>query len=527
MLTPTLDLNNKSMKTLLIFLLWSMAFASAAATTTNDNVEAHWHRLMEGPHVKQGVLPEIKLKRTMTASAEEEAQIKKHIANLAKIDHPDIGLSGTMSGSAFAPISESGKATSGALLTNHQLQTSDDFNQLVAFGPRALPFLLEALNDKTPTKLKLNQGNSMFTVMELATELSGNPTNSLEQKAIRSLPKRDWDRTSLDAYTVKVGDVCFVAIGQIVGRSYQAVRYQPSAIIIVNSPVEKNTLAQAVRNIWSSTNAAQCLFNSLLFDYSTEGVFNGESLDGWSIASDLQCQAAMRMLYYFPNETSQLIAERLARLDVRKPPDDRTHWLDSYLTNGVRAEDFIKAVAWSHEPAIRQAILNIFKRTTDSDILLAALPGIDTDGRELVRQRVDEIIDKLPADEPGPYGEGYKILVALGEKLGTEAKPTFIRYLQNASLQRWRSMSQVLRTTRKEWAVELLLPALKDRREFGWSYALIPGQNEPRRNIRVCDEAAETISLSRPDLPFKMEGEHENLDKQIAAMLAGIKSSQP
>ena len=88
-------------------------------------------------------------------------------------------------------------------------------------------------------------------------------------------------------------------------------------------------------------------------------------------------------------------------------------------------------------------------------------------------------------------------------------------------------MAQVLRTTRKEWAVELLSPALADKREFGWNYALIPGQNEPRRNIRVCDEAAETISLSRPDLPFKMEGEHENLDRQIAAMLAHIKSGQP
>jgi hypothetical protein len=135
------------------------------------------------------------------------------------------------------------------------------------------------------------------------------------------------------------------------------------------------------------------------------------------------------------------------------------------------------------------------------------------------------MIDQLPADEPGPYGQGYKLLIALGQRLGSAVKPTFVRYLENASLQRWRSMAQVLRKTRSEWAVELLSPALTDKRAFGWTYALVARQNEPRRPIRVCDEAAETISLSRPDLPFKMEGEHENLDAQIAVMrtrIAGI-----
>jgi hypothetical protein len=172
-------------------------------------------------------------------------------------------------------------------------------------------------------------------------------------------------------------------------------------------------------------------------------------------------------------------------------------------------------------------ILNIFERTTDPQIILAALSGIDASGSELLRKRLNEMIDQLPADESGPYGQGYSLLVALGEKLGAEAKPTFIRYLQNASLQRWRSMAQVLRKTRSEWAVELLSPALADKREFGWTYALMPGQNEPRRPIRVCDEAAETIGLSRPDLPFKLAGEHEELDCQIATILTRIKSGQP
>ena len=88
-------------------------------------------------------------------------------------------------------------------------------------------------------------------------------------------------------------------------------------------------------------------------------------------------------------------------------------------------------------------------------------------------------------------------------------------------------MALVLRKTCREWAGELLLPALTDKREFGWTYALVPGQNEPRRAIRVCDEAAKTISLSRPDLPFEMEGEHENLDRQIATIRARLEGFRP
>lgn len=88
-------------------------------------------------------------------------------------------------------------------------------------------------------------------------------------------------------------------------------------------------------------------------------------------------------------------------------------------------------------------------------------------------------------------------------------------------------MIHALRKTGSEWAVELLSPALADKREFGGSYALKPGQDEPRRPLRICDEAAETISLSRPELSFRLAGEHEELDRQIAAMRARIKSSKP
>ena len=363
--------------------------------------------------------------------------------------------------------------------------------------------------------------------MFLSTEMGSNPTNSLEQKAISTLPKNDRlrDLRSLTQYTVKVGDVCFTIIGQIVGRRYQAARYQPTAIVYINSPVESRVLAQAVRDVWSATNAPQHLLDSLLFDYATEGVFNGQSLDGWGIASELQTSAALRMLYYFPDETAEMIADRLARLDVRKV-HDVTNQIAREVANGVRVEGFIKSVTQSSAPAVQRELFNIFNRTGDPELLLAVLPGIRSEEGDLVFKRLKQVIDELPADEHGPYGIGYNSLVALGNRFGDAARPVFQDYLRNASLQRWRSMAMVLRKTRAQWAAELLRPALTDKREFGWSYPVVPGHNEPRRPIRVCDEAAETISLSRTNFHFQMAGEHENLDRQIATMQRDIERRQ-
>jgi hypothetical protein len=514
------------MKSFLLLLVCLICGNLAFGTDTNEPNATKGHRIpFDKPIVKLEPVPVIQLERNMAATQTEIAEIKRHIANLRKIDHPDFGLSSTMIGNAFAPIASSAHFEGGVLM-DHNIQTSDDVRALVALGPKALPFLLAALGDNTATKLTMHPMDPHFGGMYFSDELDSNPANSVEQTAVDSLPKRDWNGETIESYTVKVGDLCFTIIGEIVGRNYLAVRYQMTAIVIINSPVHDPALAKQVRAIWASTNAAQSLLDSLLFDYSTEGIFNGESLDGWSVASHLQTEAAMRLLYYYPEESAEMIVHRLGGLDVGETGNNVTNLIRREESNGVQTEDFVKSVSWSDAPTVRREILNIFNKTTDTDLLLAALPGIDSSRSNLIRTRLEDFIDRLPTEEEGPYGDGYNLLVALGQKLGNQAKPIFVHYLQNASLQRWRSMAKVLQETQQRWAAELLLPALTDKREFGWDYSLVPGQNEPRRPIRVCDEAAETISLSRPDLKFVMAGEHADLDRQIAIMRERIQSGK-
>jgi hypothetical protein len=174
------------------------------------------------------------------------------IADLAKLDGAGVGLSATLSGHDFAPVPGQARVST-LLLTDHRVQPSQTLRDLVALGPDALPFLflLEALDDETPTKLEIRH-DSRFGSMWYAAELDLNPVHPAEAAVYKELAAAAARRTNLfegrlgstNSHTVTAGDVCFVAIGQIVGRAYRAVRYQRSGNYVVNSPAPER---EAVR----------------------------------------------------------------------------------------------------------------------------------------------------------------------------------------------------------------------------------------------------------------------------------------
>ncbi len=195
----------------------------------------------------------------------------------------------------------------------------------------------------------------------------------------------------------------------------------------MNCPAHDAKLCAQVREIWKSKDPTKKLFDSLLADYATEGIFNGSSLDGWDEGSEFQCAAALRLLYYFPKESAQMIARRLDKLDVSE--DGKVDaFMHRCVANGVRAHEFIRSVAWCQDKAIQAALVRLFRRAEDNDSLLAALPAVDD--RELIRKRVEPLLANLPADERGPYGSGYEFLASLGQRTPDTAKPVFQRYLK-------------------------------------------------------------------------------------------------
>ena len=467
--------------------------------------------------MKLGTVPDVKLTPRPPTDPALVRRIKGLIADLANLDGADVGLSATLSGGNFAPVP--GQARFDVLvLTDHRVKPSQTFRDLVALGPDALPHLLDALDDKTPTKITIKNN---FGFMGFGDEIPMNPVSPVEavlrkprvtpRGGTRAGAAKRQDGGRLESYTVSVGDACFVAIGQIVGRPYSAVRYQPTAIVVINSPTRSEKLRSDVRAVWAGKDPVQTLWRSLLIDSATEGIFNGNSLDGWYGGSDRQCAAALRLLYYFPRDAAPLVAERLGKLDV-----GRGDLMRQSVANGARAEYYINAVSWSKEPAVRTALAGVFKRAENAVDLLAAMAAVDDAG--LIRQRLEELSERLPPDEGSSWDQGYSLLVALGERTPGTAKAVFQRYLLGSNVQRCRTVCGALEKVRVPWDTEVLAPLLEDRRQSEGTYTVNGGSVGPQLPIRICDAAAGALSKHHPELKFTLRGQHEDLDQQIAVI---------
>jgi hypothetical protein len=461
-------------------------------------------------------IPKLDLPAPTPLTSDECKHIRALIDELASIESPNYGLSSTLWGSSFAPVPQLDRFEGGVIQIDHKLQTPSAFLELVKLGPKAIPFLLDAVSDVRPTKLAFGRQGIIMS-MWYADEMGGNPMNAAERDAFGRVPAKGEERTPgqiVDEHQVTVGDVCFVILGQITGRGYAAVRYQPSGCQVFNSPTHSPQIAERVRLIWSDPDPARRLFDSLLMDFSTRGKHAGDSLDQWYFGAGFAPVAAPRLLYYFPDQAAPLIARCLDSLDVS---DVAANGLEEFVkqcvANGVRADDLIGAIAWSDRPEIRAALRRLMDRTNDPSVYLKC---IDADqSTERVTGRLRQFLRELPSEDPGPFGRGYHLLIALGRRNADQARTEFERFAAGNLHQR-RAVAHAVGEVKPAWGCAVLLPLLDDRQSADWwTYAVNPGSNEPRLPIRVCDEAAASITLIRPEFGFEMKGSHEGLDAAI------------
>ena len=133
--------------------------------------------------------------------------------------------------------------------------------ELVRRGPLALPELIKHLDDKRPTKL------------EVGIPLPGTAFYGKFFGYEYSARVRDWEQTGVrwgqksfsGTYLLKVGDVCYGLIGQIVNRPLLVERGQPTGFLVVNSPIEAPVLVSDLRSDWGKGDA-ETLKESLLAD---------------------------------------------------------------------------------------------------------------------------------------------------------------------------------------------------------------------------------------------------------------------
>jgi hypothetical protein len=121
--------------------------------------------------------------------------------------------------------------------------------ELVRRGVDVLPALIAHLNDQRPTLLVIKREGILMWAMFAAeydpksrTGLVGwaDPTEAFKANKFPN------------EYTVKVGDICYALVGQIVNRRLWPVRYQPTGGLIINSPIQSPILVQKIWNDWGN-----------------------------------------------------------------------------------------------------------------------------------------------------------------------------------------------------------------------------------------------------------------------------------
>lgn len=243
---------------------------------------------------------DFKVPRAGAPTGFEQLNSTQLIDKLQEVATEGVGIHSTAWGDAFLAIDEEPKFM-GGILGSAKPVVSPIMRELVRRGIAILPDLIEHLADSRPTKLVIKHEccfGSMWHGEEYSLRFY-NPEQAFERQ-FASHQKNSRENQRLAQYTIRVGDLCYVAIGQIVNRRLNAIRYQPTACIVINSPVETPELAVAVKQDWAGLTIEQHIL-SLRQDAYSKDPFTTADL------------AMKRLAFYYPVEAEQLALDLLAR----------------------------------------------------------------------------------------------------------------------------------------------------------------------------------------------------------------------
>jgi ankyrin repeat protein len=262
------------------------------------------------------------------------------IDQLTEVSEPDIGYSPSTAGTAFFPL---GRSESQVMLFGQRPHSaSDAMRSLVKLGVKAVPALLEHLSDDRRTKIELTHRGGFGGLFVLQDK------GEKAEEEFGDAGKR---------YTVRVGDLCYVALGQIVNRPYAAVWYQPTAIIFaISVPRSKQLRANQVKE-WGGLTTEKHQ-KSLAKD-----------LDG---EEDLRQGASVRLAYYYPEAFEPLALKQLARATYDR--NAASSLIEKELYPAMSAKDrkalvdeFVKKQGESARDGIRWGLFDALEQQEDDE----------------------------------------------------------------------------------------------------------------------------------------------------------------
>lgn len=230
-------------------------------------------------------------------------ELEKLIEALTQVAEPGVGYSAYFSGSTFLPYSDSEQLGTLVLGGTHRSQ-SEILRELVAKGPDAVPTLIKHLSDDR--KIAIEPLKGMMWI-DFSDEYDFN-------RRTRQVPPLNVNRDRFgdeenhpDSHAITVGDLCFVAIGQIVNRNYSATRYQPTGGLVVSSPTYSHQLRKTIIADWSNLTAAK--HRQLLIEDFEKPDHEFRRIGAY-----------LRLSFYYPDAVEQLVLKLLDQpsFDVMK-----------------------------------------------------------------------------------------------------------------------------------------------------------------------------------------------------------------
>lgn len=185
--------------------------------------------------------------------------------------------------------------------------------ELVRRGAAALPDLCEHLDDQRTTTIGVRTGWSPEERQDdrtdrnrvwLAAHISvGSEYDARHGSGLTKLPPAS---QRIHDYWVTVGDLCYVAIGQIVNREFRAIQYGGSNCGSIMSPGLRPDLLRIVRAEW-------CHLTAEDHRHSLEQDALTSRRDHFGLKNQRTIGAVKRLCFYYPQAAEQVLHGLLSR----------------------------------------------------------------------------------------------------------------------------------------------------------------------------------------------------------------------
>lgn len=220
--------------------------------------------------------------------------IENLIDQLVQVSTPGLGYSEVLSGADFQPYDESAEINM-AVLAATDTARSVILKRIIEQGVAAVPDLLRHMSDGRTINVTPMSG---MMWMDFSDEYDFN-------RRLRESAPSGVNRTTFGSnerhprsHSLTVGDLCFVALGQIVNRRFSAVRYQPTGGLVVSSPTYSKRLRDVVIRDWTGLTSET--HKQLLIEDFIEPDFERRRIGAY-----------LRLSFYYPETVEALVLSEL------------------------------------------------------------------------------------------------------------------------------------------------------------------------------------------------------------------------